>query len=61
MQDWDAIKQGKLRAVSQKFNLREALQEIYEIMTIKAQIKGIWFSFVQNFGPETVPNYVIGD
>jgi hypothetical protein len=61
MQDWDAIKQGKLRTVSQKFKLKDALLKIFEMMTMKAQIKGILFNFDEDFGLGTLPDYVIGD
>lgn len=39
MQDWDAAKNGKLRPISQKFDLNNAMNELIEMMKIRAEIK----------------------
>ena len=39
------IKQNRFRHVSQKFNLAEAMQEVYDLMSYKGQIKGISMKF----------------
>ena len=59
------IKQNKFRHVSQKFNLPQAMQEVYDLMSYKGQIKGLGIKFEQNYFGEGVisslPLEVVGD
>jgi DNA-binding HxlR family transcriptional regulator len=57
MQDWNAIQRHQFRPVSSMFDLKEAIQEIYDMMKIKADLKNIFCNL--NLG--NVPNQVIGD
>jgi hypothetical protein len=36
LQDWDSIKNGTMRAVSQTFELKEAVMDVFEMMAIKS-------------------------
>ena len=64
MQDWDAIKQDKFRPVSQKFNLKEALKDIHDMMATKANIKNLFLKFDQDYYGDMfniLPLNVLGD
>jgi signal transduction histidine kinase len=41
MSDWNALKNNNFKTVSAKFNFSECLEEIYDMMKMKAQIKNI--------------------
>ena len=45
MQDWDSIKNGRLRPVSQTFVLNEAIKEVFDMMSISSGLKGNKLSF----------------
>jgi signal transduction histidine kinase len=58
MQDWNLLKTNNFRAVSSKFVLPGCLSEVYEMMTMKANIKSLTLE-ISNDGK--IPNEVIGD
>ena len=41
MKDWNLLKTNNFRPVSTKFSLQESLLEVYEMMDMKAKIKGL--------------------
>ena len=43
LQDWHQIRQGSFKKVNSKFNLRDCLREISEMMSLKAENKNIEF------------------
>ena len=59
MQDWKELKAGKFRKVSEKFLLTECLTEIYEMTSIKANLKKLTLDF--KVGGKFFPTWVIGD
>ena len=45
IQDWSNIKQGKFIRVSHKFNLEEAMDEVFKLMEFKCLIKNLQLKF----------------
>ena len=39
IQDWDLLKSSKFKRVSEKFNLKEAVHEVTEMMKLRCDIK----------------------
>jgi hypothetical protein len=47
LQDWDSLQQGKLRIISKKFDLHSALMEVFDMMEVQSQLRGIYLKFDQ--------------
>ena len=58
MQDWNFLKNRSFRQISAKFILPECLREIYEMMSLKAEIKDLKLEFSSK---NKIPIQVIGD
>lgn len=41
MQDWDDLKNNRFRTISEKFVFPECLQEIFQMMNMKAVVKNL--------------------
>ena len=48
LHDWHQIRQGSFKKVHSKFNIRESLNEISEMMVMRADIKNIKFEIDTN-------------
>jgi hypothetical protein len=65
LQDWDSIKNGTMRTVSQTFYLQEAVMEVYDMMSIKSDQKNLYLKFEQKYFDKNMvsalPTEVTGD
>jgi signal transduction histidine kinase len=65
MQDWDAIKTGSYRTISEGFNLMEAVTEVYDTIVPLCAEKGIRMSMQTYENPAAFlvpcPQRVVGD
>ena len=59
IQDWDLLKSSKFKPVSEKFNLKEAVDEVTEMMKLRCDIK--YNILTLDLRASEVPTYVIGD
>jgi len=56
--DWNLLKNNKFRTVSSKFSLVDSLAEVFEMMNMKALIKGLNLELICE---NKIPVEVIGD
>ena len=56
--DWNLLKNNKFRTVSSKFSLVDSLAEVFEMMNMKALIKGLNLELICE---NKIPVQVIGD
>jgi signal transduction histidine kinase len=59
MSDLNALKNNKFKTVEAKFNLPECLEEIYDMMNLKAQIKNLKLELTPS--KRYFPSDVLGD
>ena len=58
MQDWNELKGGKFKKVSETFTLLECLRDIFQMIMVKAKLKEIKINYNLN---HSLPIEVIGD
>jgi hypothetical protein len=58
MDDWTSLRSGHFKRVTTSFSLLDSLKEIYEMMDIKANFKGLRFEISTCWN---LPENVIGD
>jgi signal transduction histidine kinase len=65
MQDWDAIKSGSYRTISEGFNLMEAVTEVHDTIASQCAEKGVILTMQTYENPEVFhvpcPQMVVGD